>query len=518
MPDNIRLAASGASGMYLGTVARSMEINWGSEVVLRNYNESVNAFGGNLAFVNAPLRRIEIPFIFAGTGPDQAHQFISNVQGQIVQGGGATLDVQLENASWMTRFDVLGGQIVDESDIAHRRAGVYVGTLKLETVPFGYTPTTMIAASAGAVNMWSLVTATVIGDVPAPMQISWGASAATVIGTPSWVNPPLGWWVAMREGATVPFPLATAWGNSGGTIVSASIGAPGGPINSNRMIQFGSNTPYILQNASVWNCFGQTVNGGVSFSAGTTYQFLFSIPQPSAVYGQPDRRRVFTNVVLAPSAATMTLYLAESFTGRRISQRVAVPPGHPNVVNGTNNTGRLVDFGEVTLDAYTVQQSGAGLIDLVADTSDRTIYASIASGVVNTMAFFDPLIFAPVDHAMAVVPTTFAGARAPYELQSGQANQGKNTFYLVNATVAGDTYCASGAVINRYNLDPYFRGAKPFWPPSPSGIGHSIFMQPFCVPYASGATMGSQPTAAYAPASAAMGIVALYQPRWIFVR
>lgn len=170
--------------MEIGSTLVPDQVDWGTDLLNQSYVQTVQAQGGIQAVELAPNRKITLPFIFKGTSPDVANQYLSALDFVTVPGN--ILDVRPEGASWITRFDIEGGRVLAHRDIRYHRQGIIQGTLELSTRPWGYTPTWMIAASVTSQKPFIPFAASVIGDLPAysrwGMYFTSNAGAQTTIG------------------------------------------------------------------------------------------------------------------------------------------------------------------------------------------------------------------------------------------------------------------------------------------------------------------------------------------------
>jgi hypothetical protein len=550
VPDDIRLAASGASGIYLGTVLLP-EIDWGQDVIQRHYVETANTYGGVFAYQNAPLRRISMPFIFQGTSVDHAHNFISQTQAQIIPGGGAVLDVQFENASWMTRFDVVGGLVKPDRDVRYARQSIVRGTIELEAIPFGYSPTWMIAASKSGFTFQSGVgiTASVIGDVAAPAMFIFGASQSIASvagdGASGWYAP-MGAWITHYADGTWPQVFATAVGRTFSAVgSSASFNSFGGGLNAA---------------GSMWGVSQdqQAMNyGNVGYNQPAPYDQAYrdmgmAMFQLSAFLGAAGttRTEISCRALIPwynnhPSAGSFNIGLVRSSDNLPIGKRTSIYRKVPVLTYTSRPTAtfQLGDFGTVNIPI--VWTPSGYHVSLTLDSYNVSPYqastaASIGIPSQATWAYiFDSLILLPVDSALYVVPTVmvdgvhiYAGNLATNGVAGITQSRVASGWcgYAVNPTWAGDLNAPAGAITNplitnssyigRINVLPFIQGAAPFVTPNASGKTHHYHYLPVANYSAANWYRPQSPSyfEIFSTPLSPLFFSIQYQPRWLFVR
>jgi len=102
---------------------------------------------------------------------------------------GAVLDLKPQGATSAVRFDVLAGRYDFDYSVHQNREGIRLGTLKLETAPYGYWPTMILLASAASIGLPGALTWTgsIVGDAPGLAKIAFQATVASNIAAGSWM-------------------------------------------------------------------------------------------------------------------------------------------------------------------------------------------------------------------------------------------------------------------------------------------------------------------------------------------
>lgn len=170
----------------IGSMMIPGEVDTGQDLIQQTYNQQVSERGGRLLFEAFPNRSWNIPFIMSAPSNvrDLGEQLMRTI-GQVLRPS-YVADFRPDGASYVTRFDIQGGRLLNQRDLRYHRGLIYRGTVELTTKPFGYTPTWMIMASLSAPFLgpsptpFKLEGASMVGDVPAPLRISMMSNIETI--------------------------------------------------------------------------------------------------------------------------------------------------------------------------------------------------------------------------------------------------------------------------------------------------------------------------------------------------
>lgn len=145
---------------------------------------------GALAVEEAGVRRMSFPLILAASRsiPNLGLEDTEALLRRLARPG-ATLDVRPQGATSYTRFDVLGGRYDFSYSVHQNRAGLRLGSLRVETKSYGYWPTSILLASAASIGLPGTLSwaGTIIGDAPGLAKIVVQPTVATNIAAGSWV-------------------------------------------------------------------------------------------------------------------------------------------------------------------------------------------------------------------------------------------------------------------------------------------------------------------------------------------
>lgn len=103
---------------------------------------------------------------------------------------GAVVDVKPQGATTAVRFDVLAGRYDLDYSVHHNREGIRLGTLELQTKPYGYWPTMILLASVASIGLPGFLTwsGSIIGDAPGLAKIAVQPTVATNVQSGSWMT------------------------------------------------------------------------------------------------------------------------------------------------------------------------------------------------------------------------------------------------------------------------------------------------------------------------------------------
>lgn len=145
--------------------------DFGDGAMRAAFTENPAADGGQLSAEMIGVRNMSFPLIL---GSNAAWTSLPALEGMLrlaARPGGAYIDLQPNGVATadMIRFDIITGRWKPGYQIRHQAIGRRLGTLELDTQPFGYMPTSIILASAASVGLpgsLAVPGASVLGDVP----------------------------------------------------------------------------------------------------------------------------------------------------------------------------------------------------------------------------------------------------------------------------------------------------------------------------------------------------------------
>jgi len=189
MPDSFVLTAPGA-GTQVEFASYSGPPDFGQKDLLKAALVETPFTEGALSHELTGPRKMSFPLILRGS------QSISNL-GLYDQEAlfrelarpGALLDLKPQGATTAVRFDVLSGRYEFDYGVHLNREGIRLGTLELETLPFGYWPTEILLASVASVALPGALTwaGSLIGDAPALFKIVIQPTVASSVPAGTWL-------------------------------------------------------------------------------------------------------------------------------------------------------------------------------------------------------------------------------------------------------------------------------------------------------------------------------------------
>lgn len=367
MPDfvQIGLPSSTASSMEIGSTLIPDQVDWGVDLLNQRYVQTVQAQGGIQAVELAPNRKITLPFIYKGSSPDIANQYISALQS--VTQPGNILDIRPEGASWITRFDIEGGRVLAHRDIRYHRQGIIQGTLELSTRPWGYTPTWMIAGSVASIGNFVPFAGSVIGDVPAysrwTVYVKPHASSAYSVG-------------GLILGQHQMPSYRTIWGGQALTGASVGVETLGGTpsLSTVQNSQWGAinSFPFVAMNTGG--------NAELQNMASSTRIFVSAYVQQASVAG----------------GFGLTL----TFAGRNLSRPAFLVKPLLSKAGGGQALPQLLDFGEINRQLLITPDAGVAT-QIKLDV--RTVVDTTVSSNATVGMYIDSMVAIPNAGVFVVV-------------------------------------------------------------------------------------------------------------------
>lgn len=190
MPDFITLTPpGGGTAIEIGTYAIADRVDFGTRGLLKaGFVEGPHTEGA-LAVEETVVRKMSFPLILGASRSMPAlGLFDQEALLRKAARPGAVVDVLPQGATTAVRFDVLAGRFEFDYNIHHNREGVRIGTLELETKPYGYWPTMILLASVASVALPGAVTwaGSIIGDAPGLAKIVVQPTVASIYPSGSW--------------------------------------------------------------------------------------------------------------------------------------------------------------------------------------------------------------------------------------------------------------------------------------------------------------------------------------------
>lgn len=472
MPDFVQLGlpSSTASSMEIGSTLLADQVDWGTDLLNDRYVQTVQAEGGVLAVELAPNRKVTLPFIYKGTNPDDANQFIQALQR--VTAPGNILDVRPEGASWITRFDIEGARVIAKRDIRYHRQSIMQGTVELYTRPWGYTPTWMIAASVTAQKPWIPFAASVIGDLPAHTRWNFffkpAAAAVTNVGG-----------VVIGQHAMPSY--RTIWGAQVGN-ANASVGMESLAANPSMVVMGGGFT-------------ASSISFDVKFAQ-------VNVAGEPEVQNMASSTRAFAHVSLnaASQAGGFGFQLG---IGTRVISRPAflVKP-----LGAQPLEAQMLDFGEISKTQLMEPITGAATQNRL---QMHPLFDPTAVAMSSGFCFVDALVLIP-NAGVMVINNPPNGAGVPGDVWGQGAISSSYNVFLDTKLQRMWRPINGGSAIS-VDLTGSVRGGWPLIYPVGASGAAGVVVGP----------LSADPEALsipYAQASTSMQIQVIYQPRWLLFR
>jgi hypothetical protein len=388
--------------------------DFGDSWMSANYTSNPAADGGQLAYESVGVRTMRFPLVVASRivaslagNPDllEAEQLIRQAARP-----GALLDITVtgDANSQAIRFDVLTGRWKPDYNVRHQAVGLRLGTLELDTQPFGYMPTEILLASVASVGLpgkLDLDTSKLIGDVPglANFQISMVNPPATNYPAGTWRTDFMAWSLGARPS------FQAFW--SGASVQSQDI--PLGSTVGDKFAPASQAMQFVpSQNLAAWK---QAVLLDISQDIEPAYR---------------GRHHLFVWARLGPSQALPWYLSADvaAFAKQALASAAPIATLAPDVASGSPGA-----YGAQPSPAYTLLD--LGMIALPAHGSGATttprirLWLSPATsnvGVASTTFTFGGLYLQPLDAGAGnvargiVVPTI--GATSGFEAPGVRVN------------------------------------------------------------------------------------------------
>lgn len=349
--------------LEIGSTIIAGQAQWGSDLVQKNYAQSLLTPGDPLAFERIPNRQIVFPYI-SRNASGNSHLFQRELERAIKPGNVIDVipeDFQIAAAAntptgMYRRFDIVDGRVVNNEDLRYQRAGLARGELQVQTMPYpraaSYMVTSIVSSAGlpGAIYM--------PGDVPAPVYYSAQGVGVAVNGSGG--NTTMTGFVAMIVPSMATF----------------------NPIGMNPTAQGNS----IASMPNGYRVAGSQNNFQISLSAQTNIAAGFYAPGMAEALG--GRVRVFA-VIANASTATIPLQLnifsGNTFVATTVSNIGYLKP----LITAASEMPQLslVDLGEVRLPMEAAAMNATITWNLKAATAA----SSNATGGV-----FDSVLFCPV--------------------------------------------------------------------------------------------------------------------------
>ncbi len=217
MPDSFVLTGPGA-GTQVEFASYSGAPDFGQKDLLKAVYLESPFTEGALSHEQTGPRKMAFPLILRGS------QAISNLSlydqeslFRKLARPGAVLDLKPQGATTAVRFDVLSGRYEFDYHVAHNREGIRLGTLKLETRPFGYWPTWILLASVASVGPSGIaITGSILGDAPAQARLVYQPTSQ------GFNNPDFLAWSLAARASFVPLIRVASTTFSGDTLIVAT--------------------------------------------------------------------------------------------------------------------------------------------------------------------------------------------------------------------------------------------------------------------------------------------------------
>lgn len=477
MPDFLQIgqASSTASSLEIGSTLLPDQVDWGTDLLNQRYVQTVQAEGGILAVEMAPNRKITLPFIYKGTSPDDANQFIQKLQSVVLPGN--IVDMRPEGASWITRFDIEGGRVMAHRDVRYHRQSIMQGTVELSTRPWGYTPTWMIAASVTSQKPWIPFAASVIGDLPAHSRWNFifKPQAAAPLGTGGLVL-----------GQHQMPSYRTVWGAQTGGAVVASIG----------METVGANASVPVLTRNNWTAS--------SFASDVKFAQMNIGGEPE-IQNLASSTRVFVSAFWAP-ASDSGGYSVQLTSGSRPLSRPAFLIKPIGGLGSSATAAQLLDLGEINRQLLQTPDGVATALRIgLHPIWDTTVASSAAAAM-----YVDSMIAIPNANVLSINnPLNTAGVVGDIWGQGAVSS----TYQInIDSKLQRMWRTVNGATSLSNELTPFVRGG---WPLLLAG-GASGPQTGLVV-----GMLGADTEAIgipYVQASTLAQIQVIYQPRWILFR
>jgi hypothetical protein len=194
--DSYLLQGPNGTVINLGSwiVADAGQLDFGARDLIKAlYAENAAAEGGVLAFETANVRRMVFPVRLASSAflPTGGLAGIESAV-RLAARPGAVIDLMPEGVATgdAVRFDVLAGRYEESFDLRISRAGRRDGLVKLDVMPFGYLPTTILLASVASIGLpgvLAIPNASIFGDVPGLARVVIQPSSPTGFGGATWL-------------------------------------------------------------------------------------------------------------------------------------------------------------------------------------------------------------------------------------------------------------------------------------------------------------------------------------------
>lgn len=477
MPDFLQIGqpSSTASSLEIGSTLLPDQVDWGTDLLSQRYVQTVQAEGGILAVEQAPNRKITLPFIYKGTSPDDANQFLQKLQSVVLPGN--VVDVRPEGASWITRFDIEGARVIAHRDIRYHRQSIMQGTVELSTRPWGYTPTWMIAASVTAQKPFQPFAASVIGDLPAHSRWNFifkpAAAAVTSVG-------------GLIIGQHQMPSYRTVWGAQTGGAALASLGFE--TLAANPSVPAISNSQWA---ASAF------VND-VKFAQ-------MNVAAEPEIQNLASSTRAFVHAYWSQASTTGGFSLQLMNGGRALSR-----PAFMVKTSGFGTApteGQLIDFGEINRQLIMTPDGVATQIRLQM----HPIYDTTVASVAGNQLYVDAIVLIPNANIFALTNPLSPGG-VPGDVW-GQGAVSSTYQVNIDSKLQRMWRTVNGGTAMANELTPFARGAWPLLlPAGPSGPANGLVVGVL------GADAIDLVGTPYAQASGTFQAQVIYQPRWLLFR
>lgn len=459
--------------MEIGSTMVAGQVDWGSDLVQKNYSQSLLTPGDPFTYDRIPNRSLKFPYL--QSNPSSAQLYARDLNRVIVPGN--VVDVVLENGYRTTRFDIRGGRAVYQEDVRYSRANLARGVAEIATDPYGRGAT---AVAAATLNNFGAATSAmpffVEGDVPAPAVIVVKMSAI---------------------GSVAGGYKTYARGFIGVIVPSVATYLPI-PANATADI-FGASRP------NGFHAPGSQIHLPAGFPIAGSQIVVRGVLTPLESEVFAFRNRVFVSMA---AATTATCMFQLNFSAGPVSFAASWSSGRGFLLpldgpGGESSDLSFVDLGEVRT-PRAAQSIGTVTWSLLITSASQN----------STAAIFDSIILLPIADAgwfgiQATYPITGGGTTMQYVVSpdgvkaweytdtppSVMLNASANQLEIYS-TLGGDT-----------DVGQFYQGRAPYLNP---GINHG-FMAPIGV--------GGQVNArAYTFASHGCCMTPFYYPRFLFVQ
>jgi len=421
----------------VGSAIIAGQAQWGSDLVQKNYAQSLLSPGDPLAFERIPNRSIVFPYISRHPSGN-SHLFQREVDRAIKPGN--VIDVIPEDAQarqvgsaggLYRRFDLVDGRVVNNEDIRYQRAGIARGEMQLTTLPYpraaSYVSIIPIATAGMPVNVF------MPGDVPAAAFYVFANSGAVACGPSS---------AAQLTGFMAVFVPSVA------TYLPVSLN-PSGLTNS------------IASMPNGYRAAGSQINFGVSNTGSLNIARGFISPgQQEAVAGRVRAFAIMANATSATVPVQLSLQ-----TGGLVNVATALSNvGFMKPLNVLASEMRqlsVVDLGEVRLPVDPLSMSASVQWD---------IYTASAASSNATAGVFDSVLFLPVgdpkgwfgalmSNRQSVQYIITASNALLYDQTNGLGQGGGGQAFVGNITRT-----------NVFDQTSQYQGRSPYLPPGQSWV------------------------------------------------